>query len=188
MTLKTDFQHIDDLMIERNKLAREANKRLYALEKAGYKNYVYKYTVTTIREIRGGKRRRFEAKKKYDKSFQSAVSLRSEIMIIQHFLDSKTSTVEGASAYEERVVESFKTRGLKVSNVKSFFNFLSSELYKSLANSKMDSEVLQDFFDKAVEKNLRPVDIYNKLRQYEKGDIGVKDLYKKSGLSFIDKR
>lgn len=183
--LRGRYYNIKELEQYRNEIAREANRRLRELEQAGYKQYGYKRALSNIQMLSGKKRkRRFERSKSgYTKS--TLEDLRREIEMIESFLDYKTGTVEGAREYEEKVVSSFRDKGLTVRDSSAFFGFLSSQLYKDLSNRKIASEILQEYFDRMSDEGFSTSYINRQLKKYEKGNKSVKDLYEDAGLDFI---
>lgn len=182
--LRGKYYTIKELENYRNQLASQANKNLLELERAGYKQYAYSRAVQNIRLIEGGKKRRFK-KKKSGYTRENLESLRTEIEAIEAFLDYKTGTVEGAREYEEKVTSAFRKKGYSLRNSKDFFSFLSSRLYDDLANRKIDSEILQEYYDRMTDEGYSDKQIRRKLQQYEKGNKSVKDLYEDAGLEFI---
>lgn len=181
--LRGKYYNLTELTQLRNELAKEVNKNLLALERAKKTQYAYNRAIRNIQDVRGGKKRRYETNKTYTSGELPLLKL--EIDEMQQFLDYKTSTVEGATQYEENAVRAMRERGLKVSDPTEFFNFLSSEIYSYLASRKIDSEILQDFWDRAHEEGLSPHELNKLLDQYKKGTVSVKDMYEKAGIDFL---
>lgn len=181
--LRGKFYNITELQDYRNMLAKEANVQLRALEKAGKTQYAYRTAKRNIKAVRGsGRYRRYEEKKDgYDRD--SLPQLRWEIEELEHFLDSKTSTVQGSLDYEERMLNQARERGLKVKNAQEFWNFLSSETYKNLANKKIDSAMLQEFWDRASNRGYGTKRLYDALKEYQKGEVSLKELFQKHRIS-----
>lgn len=169
-----------DLQRIRDEMAEKVNRRLYDLERAGYKDYAYRVAVANIRRSRGGRRRRYEKKKKYARSELN--QLRMELDELQMFLGYKTSSVEGAMEYENKVVNAFEARGIHIDDRQDFWNFLSSSLYNELANKLLPSEILQDFYTKTRAEGYKNQEVRRLLREFRRSSKGVKELYAEAGL------
>ena len=185
--LRGRYYSIQELTKLRNDLAKEVNRNLRELEKAKKTKYAYRTAIANIRQIRGGRYRRYEERKKgYTKD--DLPRLKLEIDELETYLSYKTGSLEGYMDYEENVLERFRERGLKVSNPQSFFDFLSSETYRNLANRKIDSGVLQEFYDRALSKKMSITELNQLLDEYEKGEKSVKELYKEAGMRFLKRK
>lgn len=181
--LRGKYYAIKDLMAYRNELAKEVNKNLRALEKAKKTQYAYRTAIRNIRQIRGGKKRRYEERKAFTKDQLPLLKL--EIDELETYLEYKTATLEGTLKYEGQALSVIRERGLKVSDPQAFFDFLSSEIYNTLANRKIDSEILQDFWDRAHEEGLSTRQLSQILDKYQKGQVSVRDMYEKAGIDFL---
>lgn len=178
----TDFKTAAELNAQRLKLARIANKRLRELEAAGRDYWAYDRAVNYTQRSRG--RNRYSVKKEWSGTVEG---LKQELEEIISFLNSKTSTVAGSIAVEDKIITKHKKRGRTLSDPTRFFNFLQSDMYKRLANKYISSEKIQDYYDRRVEDDINDEDIEAALKAFEDDEIhDVAELFESAGYSLID--
>ena len=166
----------------RRKLSKRANQRLRELEKAGRAYYAYDSAINFTQRTRG--RKRFNESSKSDKS---DMSLKEEIDTVIHFLNSKTSTLRGHKEVDKRIIQTFRNKGLTISDPQSFLDFLSSSTFQKISNNGIPSSFLQDFFDRAKEEEVSGEEIKESLKEFEDGIIdSIDELYQRVGMRFLE--
>lgn len=176
------FTTFSQLEAKREQLARIANTRLRALEKAGRDYWSYDSAVNYTQATRGTNR--FSNAKHWRGTEEGLVS---EIQRLLNFLNSKSSTVSGSKAIESRIHNTFKARGRNLDNPREFFNFLNSSYYKKLSNKYISSDKLQEYFDRRITDGDTVESIHEELQLFLDGTIeDVDELFTRSGYSLID--
>lgn len=177
--LRGRFYTINELESMRRKYAKRANQRLLRLERAGMDYYAYDRAMLYLERTRG--KNRFSESKKYQGSKQG---LLRELDALTTFLGSKSSTVKGQKEIQKARTETFRAKGYSIEqNERLFYNFLSSSAYKKLANSRIPSDILIEFYTKARDAGKSLGEIYTELDKFAKGAIsGVDALFKKFGI------
>lgn len=160
-------------------LAKRANQRLVRLERSqsgvtgeSYSEYgaaqlAYEYLRTTNKS---GKLRYRES----PMTDGDINQIRRDIVSMQTFLASQSSTVQGQKAIERKRIETFEKKGIRFANNKEFYDFLNSETFKSMKASGYSSEQIVEIYDMAREKgdNAEVVKQFNTaLRAFRKGRI-----------------
>lgn len=167
------------------KLARKANDRLRALEKADRDFWAYDKATLFTQRAYGTKRFKTSDRGMTEEGRKRAIEE------IQNFLKSKSSTVRGSREIDKKIIKKFRTKkhGFTISNEREFFNFLSSENYRNLVNKNISSEMLIDFYDRATEDGVAYSDIEEALKDFREGEIeGVEDLFNEFGMSVFDEK
>lgn len=150
--------HISELQERRRKLAKAANARLLRLERAKSDiteehmiDSPYFDTVLGYLEMRG--KRRFSESKNV-KGYNT-YQLKNEIVMLEGFLQAKSSTVTGYREIEEQRVQSMIKNKIpeSVARDKEFYRFLVSETYEKINNLSLTSEKIQEAFSTALEDN-----------------------------------
>ena len=177
--LRGRFYTIEELEALRRKYAKRANQRLLRLERAGLDYYAYDRAMLYLERTR--KTTRFSESKTFKGNKQA---LLRELDSLTTFLSSRTSTVAGQRSIEREKIKSFENKGYNVGDPRQFFNFLSSSAYKTLANSKIPSEILIEFLTKSRDAGKSLGQIYGELEKFKTGAVsGVDTLFKKFGIS-----
>lgn len=160
-----------ELMAMRRQLAKTTNQRMVRLERSASKitGERYDYGAVEIAKeylMEHGGKKRFTEKLDVD---MDTNELKREISAMQKFLNSKSSTVKGMRDIEKSRVKTFVDKGLDESVVtdRDFYNFLSSETFKSLAKT-FDSETIVDMYDARRRKGADHDDIMKSLDDYLK--------------------
>lgn len=164
------------------KIAKTANSRLSALEKAGRAFWAYDMATLFTSRAYGKKRFRYSPAKMTDKSLARATKE------IERFLYAESSTVRGSKAIDKKIISTFREKhDFAISNEREFFNFLSSEDYKNLVGKNISSEFLIDFYDRSTEEGKTIDEILEALDKFKRNEItGVEDLFNEFGLSVLD--
>lgn len=148
-----------DLQRIRRTLARTANERLRALERATSpitgESYAYGAYESAMQFTPKGRSRFSESAAPRN---MSRADLQREIVNLQYFINAKTSTVRGQKAAEKKRVETFakgygksgKRVSEKTAASKSFYDFLKSKAFSD-AKKRMDSEDIIEMYDAARE-------------------------------------
>ena len=114
--------------------------------------------------------------------------LKQEILELERFLNSVTSTLTGYKELEKQRVRVFRDYGLEVKDTQEFFDFLNSEIYKQLANKSISSDILQEFYDTVKsKKDAKKEEIQKALEKFRGGNIDtIDELYKEFDLTFME--
>ena len=135
----------------RNRLAQVANRRLRAIEKASSSISGQAYTEYGAYEKaeeyleRFGKRR-FTAKDTTNsKNKMSRSKLQREVVELQAFLNSKTSTVRGYRAVERQRVRTFQGKGIQFADTKEFYDFLNSGEFAGLRKALSSDKIVEKY-------------------------------------------
>lgn len=175
---------IEEVRSIRRKLAKRANQRLRVLEKNKLTKNAYRVATRYTQQTRG-KNRFSEAKKmvKADMGY-----LKQEILELERFLNSVTSTLTGYKKLKQQRLKVFRDYGLKVKDTQEFFDFLDSEIYKQLANKAISSDILQEFYDTAKsKKDAKKEEIQKALEKFREGNIDtIDELYEEFDLTFME--
>ena len=175
---------IEEVRSIRRKLAKRANQRLRVLEKNKLTKNAYRVATRYTQQTRG-KNRFSEAKKmvKADMGY-----LKQEILELERFLNSVTSTLTGYKKLERQRLKVFRDYGLKVKDTQEFFDFLDSEIYKQLANKTISSDILQEFYDTVKsKKDAKKEEIQKALEKFREGNIDtIDELYEEFDLTFME--
>lgn len=174
---------IDKVRTIRRKLAKRANQRLRVLEKNKLTKNAYRVAMRYTQQTRG-KDRFSEAKMvKADLKY-----LRQEILELERFLNSVTSTLSGYKELEKQRLKVFRDFGLEVKDTQEFFDFLNSEIYKQLANKAISSDILQEFYDTVKsKKEAKREEIQKALEKFREGNIDtIDELYEEFDLTFME--
>lgn len=174
---------IEEVRSIRRKLAKRANQRLRVLEKNKLTKNAYRVATRYTQQTRG-KDRFSEAKMvKADMGY-----LKQEILELERFLNSVTSTLTGYKKLEQQRLKVFRDYGLKVKDTQEFFDFLDSEIYKQLANKAISSDILQEFYDTAKsKKDAKKEEIQKALEKFREGNIDtIDELYEEFDLTFME--
>lgn len=174
---------LDELNKLRRRLAKRANQRLRDIERAGYTDaYVYASTMSGYL-LPSERTRFFEGARNLDLR-----SLKTELNELRWFLNAKTSTVGGIRKFERQTSEKFAELKSFQKNPDLFWKYMSSAAVKHLKRLGYSSEELIEFYDFATENKVGYDDIMDALEEFEERKIkGWDELYKKVGLSYIEK-
>lgn len=153
-----------ELSATRRKLAKRANQRLLRLERSksevtgeAYHAGAYDIAEDYLRQI--GRGNRFSESINYTKTIDKKTGevsydiyrLKKEILELDTFLHSKTSTVSGNRAAERKRIETFTSPefGLsrEVVSSKGFYDFLQSEAFDYFVQNSFTSEQLMDVYN-----------------------------------------
>lgn len=158
----------------RVKLAKRANQRFVRLERSAspitgevYHVGAYDIAQEYIRLTKGGKR--FSESINYAKD--DTYRLKKDILQLDMFLHSKTSTISGNIAAEKKRIETFTAPefGLDVQTVasKDFYDFLQSEAYDYVVMNSFTSEQMIDIYDSYRRKGASHNDIMKGIERYK---------------------
>lgn len=150
--------HISELQERRRKLAKAANARILRLERAksditgeALIESPYFDTVRGYLEMRGKKR---FSESKNIKAY-NMYQLKNEIVMLEDFLEAKSSTVGGYRSIEDKRVSTFVKHGVPESIARSseFYRFLNSQTYSKIEALSLTSEKIIEVFSDALEDN-----------------------------------
>ena len=171
---------VDQLNKERIRMAKTANQRLRALEKAGRDYWAYDRAILYTQRTRN--RKRFSEAKNWTGSIES---LKYEIQKLSDFLDAKTSTVKGSRAVESSIKNTLRNEyGWQSVDNRSFYNLLQTNQYQQAANKYLSSEILIDYIDRRIERGDEESDIKEAIEKFNRDEIhNVDDLFLQAGMS-----
>lgn len=184
---------IPELQERRRRLAKAANSRIIGLERAKsditgksfIKSEWFESTLSYL-DMRG--RRRFSEVK--NPKFLSEFELKREIVVLENFLQIKSSTVGGYRRIEENRINAFISRGVpeRVARDPNFWSFLSSETFRHLAESSLDSEDIVDTFGDDINDVLTVEDIIRLFEEHIKQPLATyQDLQKRFKAKRLEK-
>lgn len=158
----------------RRKLAKRANQRMVRLERSSspitgeaYHAGAYDLAQEYLRQT--GRGTRFSESINYAK--EDTYRLKREIMELDTFLHSKTSTVSGNKKAEQKRIETFTSSeyGLSAEVVasKGFYDFLQSEAYDYFVKNSFTSEQLMDVYNAYREEGASQYKIRQAIAKYK---------------------
>ena len=138
------FQAIKDLPEEQQQqeyytLAKRANQRFRDIER---KSHLKSGAIDKARDF---------LKTNYDRTtFKqstklSGFELTENLKALEKFYTSKTATAKGIQALEKQRVKAFEIKGYKIKDKDKFYQFLSSQQFKTLSKYADSEQVIQDF-------------------------------------------
>ena len=184
-----DFQDLSnmnahELAAMRRKLAKRTNQRLVRLERSkspvtgeAYHAGAYDIAQDYLRQI-GRKGKRFAETINYTREknedgtyYYNVYRLKREIMELDTFLHSKTSTISGNKTAEQKRIDTFSGSkfGLDRETVasKSFYDYLQSNSYDYFVMNSFTSEQMMDVFDAYRREGAMQASIRKGIAQYK---------------------
>ena len=170
---------LEELDRMRRKLAKRANARLLALERAGRGYWAYDIAQ---QYLNARNRRRF-SERGFKGSPRNAIRELEEII---SFLNSASSTISGSKAIENKIKSSFARKGVNVSELGSrdFFDFLDWYNSDKRGRSKIQSAIAIDFYNKAIQQGKSKEDIQTAIEQFKQGRASLRDMYSANGIRY----
>lgn len=170
---------LEELDRMRRKLAKRANARLLALERAGRDYWAYDIAQ---QYLNARNRRRF-SERAFKGSERNAVRELEEII---SFLNSASSTISGSKAIENKIKSSFARKGVNVSELGSrdFFDFLDWYNSDKRGRSKIQSAMAIDFYNKAIQQGKSKEDVQAAIEQFKQGRASLRDMYSANGIRY----
>ena len=171
----------------RRKLAKRANSRLLALERAGITYGAYAQAATYLSQIiEPGRKLRFSERPKLPLK-----ELRQQLYEMERFLNAQTSTVGGVRKYQSQV---YATAAVRYNFDKGtiteadYLAFVSSKSFQvAKKQGYVSSEELVEFFNYAYSEGKTKTEIKTALDDLNKGKIeDLQELYKAVDLDFFD--
>lgn len=170
---------LEELDRMRRKLAKRANTRLLALERAGRDYWAYDIAQ---QYLNARNRRRF-SERAFKGSERNAVRELEEII---SFLNSASSTITGSKAIENKIKSTFAEKGVNVSDLGSrdFFDFLDWYNSDKRGRSKIQSAIAIDFYNKAIQQGKSLEDVETAIEQFKQGRTSLRDIYSANGIRY----
>lgn len=170
---------LEELDRMRRKLAKRANARLLALERAGRDYWAYDIAQ---QYLNARNRRRF-SERAFKGSERNAVRELEEII---SFLNSASSTISGSRAIEDKIKATFAEKGVNVSELRSqeFFDFLDWYNSDKRGRSKIQSAMAIDFYNKAIQQGKSKEDVETAIEQFKQGRTSLRDMYAANGIKY----
>ena len=153
---RTKSTDLPDLQQLRASMAKMANRRMRTLESTvspiTESNYAFgAYDITQI-YLAGKGKKRFSESVNYGKG--DTYQVKRDIVVLQQFLRSKSSTVSGQRKIENKRIEKFLAKGIPydVATSREFYMFMNSETFNALDKAGYDSDkLIEDFATTADE-------------------------------------
>lgn len=153
-------------------LARRANQRLRALERAGYNTAAYRLATFDTQDFNNSNRYSTRIRGRSEEDLQR------EYNSIVKFLGWKTSTVKGEKIRREKIIQAFQDKGLDIPNKQDFLDFLASEVGEDMM--AFDSGQTPGRFDDALKRG-RTLDellyLYNNRNPDEESALDIFDTW-----------
>lgn len=171
----------------RRKLAKRANSRLLALERAGITYGAYAQAAAYLSQIiEPGRKLRFSERPKLPLK-----ELRQQLYEMERFLNAQTSTIGGVHKFQSRVYQTAAAKyGFDVGTATEadYLSFVSSQAFQvSKKQGYISSEELVEFFNYAASQGKTKAEIKAALDDLNKGKIeDLQELYKAVDLDFFD--
>lgn len=171
----------------RRKLAKRANSRLLALERAGIEYGAYAQAAAYLSQIiEPGRKLRFSERPKLPLK-----ELRQQLYEMERFLNAQTSTVGGVRKYQTKIYATAAARynfDTGAVTEADYLAFVSSQSFQvSKKQGYISSEELVEFFNYASSQGKTNGEINKALDDLNKGKVeDLQALYKAVDLDFFD--
>lgn len=171
----------------RRKLAKRANSRLLALERAGIEYGAYAQAAAYLSQvIEPGRKLRFSERPKLPLK-----ELRQQLYEMERFLNAQTSTVGGVRKYQSQVYATAAARynfDTGTITEADYLAFVSSQAFQiAKKQGYISSEELVEFFNYASSHGKTNAEIERALNDLNKGKIeDLQGLYNAVDLDFFD--
>lgn len=186
-----------ELLQRRRNLAKVANSRIRRLENAksditGERMIDAPWYNTTLSYLEdAGKTRFSESMETKEMEDWSDFKLKREIVVLEEFLSTESSTVSGYREIEENRVNAFIDKGVPEETARSseFYDFLNSETFSTIVEESVTSEDIIDILDRASDRGLTLEQIISRFEAHTKNNVGgAKALYQRFGLNILDRK
>jgi hypothetical protein len=144
-------------------LAKRANQRMRDINKAGYKSGASKKAKLFTEKNYG--RETFKQSKKL-KGFE----LKENLKALETFYKSKSASAKGIKILRKERIKMFRDKGFDIKNVDKFFDFLSSQQFKSLSMRVDSNQVVSDF-TQANDEGFSPEQITKQYDEFLNSDM-----------------
>ena len=162
-----------ELIALRVQYAKRANQRLVRLERSespvtgkAYRAGAYDIAMDYLKNTRdkSGGKYRFSESLSYTKTINEETGktaydmyrIKRDILELQRFLSSKSSTVSGNKSIERKRIETFEAQGISIEAAESdeFYEFLNSNAYEYFTLNQFTSEEIIDIYSQFREAGL----------------------------------
>lgn len=196
---------VSELLDYRVKLAKRSNQRLVRLERSEspvtgkpYRAGAYDLAMEYLKSSRdktGGKLRFSESRnytkevdKETGKTAYDMYRIKRDILEMQTFLASKSSTVAGSREIEKKRIETFESQGIAPDVAASdvFYDFLNSNAYEYFTLNQFTSEEIIDIYNTYREAGMSAKKIQKafddlkardqQMREADEGEVTLKDI------------
>lgn len=139
-----------------NKYAKRANQRMRELEKKRRKTGqnttygAYRKAQLALGAKEGEPPKRFKERITWADTTHGVHEFERMFLNVQEFLGAKTSTLTGLQEIRSKREQTWKEKGIKFDTDEDFYNFLNSDLFKSLSE-QFDSDTIVEIFDQMKE-------------------------------------
>jgi hypothetical protein len=119
-------------------LAKRANQRFRDIESRGEKSFAIEKSRATLNKYYN--RDTFKQSKKL-----KGKDLDEGLQLLEKFYTAKTSTIKGIKENRKHHIELFNEKGINIKDNKKFFEFLSSQQFKTLSSYADSDQIIEDF-------------------------------------------
>lgn len=176
MKKEIDFSTINSMSEQQQQqvyytLAKRANQRFRDIGK----NDVTSYAINKAKEYLNDTQERstFKQSKKL-----TGNELKQNLKALEDFFTSKTSTMQGIKEVEKNHLENIRNAGIELktkSDKKKFFDFLSSQAFKTLSKYA-DSNQVRDDFGKAIDEGYSVDEILKGYDEFIENDMTFEEV------------
>lgn len=197
---------LSELIALRVQLAKRSNQRLVRLERSeslvsgeAYRAGAYDIAVQYLKSSRdkSGGKYRFSESKSYTKTISEETGdtaydlyrIKRDILEMERFLSSKSSTVSGNRAIEAKRIATFEANDIatEVATDDEFYDFLNSNAYEYFTLNQFTSEEIVDVYNTFREAGLNAQKIqeaFDKLKKLDQKKLEESD--GKEGITWKD--
>lgn len=167
-----------------NRLAKRANQRMRELEKKQRKTGqnttygAYRKAQMALGAKEGEPPKRFKERITWADTTHGVHEFERMFLNVQEFLGAKTSTLTGLQEIRAKREQTWKEKSIKFGTDEEFYNFLNSDLFKSLSE-QFDSDTIIEIFDQMRENRTS--------EEAEKALQGIVDQYQKQQKQLSEK-
>lgn len=169
--------NINEVIRQYNIMSKRANQRMRALEKASKAGKIsarygaYEKVQLELGHQEGNPPKRFKERMTLHDATNDIAGFRNRFLELQNFLSAKSSTITGLKEIHSKREQTWKEKGIKFDTDEDFYNFLHSDIFKSLSE-QFDSDTIVEIFDLMRESRSES--------EIEKSFKGIAENYKKA--------
>lgn len=149
-------------------LAKRANQRFTDIAKSGNQSYAGQIAKSYLRDVYG--REKFKQSKKL-----TGEELKNNLQALQDFFEAKSSSISGIKAIAKEHDKAFADKGIKIKDRKKFYDFLSSQTFKTLGKQADSDQVAEDF-NKAMEEGFSFDEIMESYQEFLENDMTFEEV------------
>ena len=179
-----DMKALNKALQLNNQLAKKANRKLLALERAKRTDYMYprieEFTNNYL-ERKPWRKPRFTTSKK---KLSDIDTLEQQLREMNTFIKSESSTARGQKKLEKKMISSIEEKlGRKIDKKEEFLSFLKSG-YMDSAKKFLPSDTVADIVSESLDKGLSAKDIEKEFDDYMSGLYSFNEFLENLGVEF----